>query len=198
MKPEIEAKFLDVDHAELRAKLTVLGATCRQPMRLMRRRNFDFPDLRLDRERNGWVRVRDEGDQVTMSYKQVDNREFDGTKEINLGIDSFDEACNFLEAIGLKAKSYQETRRESWQLGDFAIELDEWPWAKPYIEFEAPDGDSLKSLAKKLGLDWSLVCHGSVEIVYQAEYSVSDKEIDSISRIVFDIEPPKVLRDHKI
>lgn len=47
MKPEIEAKFLNVDHDALRAKLQGLGAECVQPMRITKRKNYDFPDGRL-------------------------------------------------------------------------------------------------------------------------------------------------------
>lgn len=197
MKPEIEAKFLNVSHEELRVKLAALGATCRQPMRLMRRKNFDFPDLRLDKEKNGWVRVRDEGDKVTMSYKQLNSRELDGTHEVSVVVDSFEAACNFLESIGLESKTYQETKRESWQLDEFEIELDEWPWVKPYIEIEGPDEASLKTLAANLGLDWTKVCHGSVEVVYRGEYDVTDEDVDYIPEITFDKPAPELLESKR-
>ncbi len=197
MKPEIEAKFLNVDHDELRKKLKSLGAECTQPMRLMKRKNFDFPDQRLDKQKNGWVRVRDEGNKVTMSYKQLDSRELDGTQEVNITIDSFEAACNFLEAIGLESKTYQETKRESWRLDNFEIELDEWPWVKPYIEIEGPDEKSLKDLAKKLDLDWKKACHGSVEIVYRAEYDVADEDVDYIPEIIFSAPVPELLEKNR-
>lgn len=197
MKPEIEAKFLDVNHQELRKKLESLGAVCKQPMRLMRRKNYDFPDLRLDKERNAWARVRDEGDKVTMSYKQLNSRELDGTHEVNLTVDSFDAACSFLEAIGLESKTFQETKRESWHLPGFEIELDEWPWVKPYIEIEGPDESSLRELADKLGLDWGAVCHGSVEVVYRGEYDVTDEDVDYIPIIAFGAPVPEVLESKR-
>lgn len=197
MKPEIEAKFLDVNHDELRTKLLELGATCKTPMRLMKRKNLDFPDRRLGKEFNGWVRVRDEGDKITMSYKQLNNRELDGTHEVNVTVDNFDAACAFLEAIGLEVKTYQETKRESWRLDELEIELDEWPWAKPYMEVEGPDEASLRALVGNLGLDWSKVCHGSVEIVYQGEYDVTDDEIDDIPVITFDLPVPETLESKR-
>jgi adenylate cyclase class 2 len=88
MQTEIEAKFLDVDHDALRAKLRALGAVCEQPMRTMFRKGFDFPDRRLRKEKNGWVRIRNEGDKVTMSYKQLDDRGVHGTKEVCLTVDT--------------------------------------------------------------------------------------------------------------
>lgn len=178
METEIEAKFLAVDHDAMRAKLQALGATCEQPKRLMRRKSYDFPDKRLN-EVNGWVRVRDEGDKVTLSYKQLNDRTLHGTKEVTVVVDSFEAAQHFLEAIGLQANGYYETTRESWVLGHTQIELDEWPWVKPFLEIEGPDEASVKSMAAQLGLDWKDVVHGSVEIVYMAEYDVTEAEVDS-------------------
>jgi adenylate cyclase class 2 len=74
MQTEIEAKFLNVDHSTIRKKLKKVGAVRIQSVRLMRRKNFDFKDLSLEKEKSGWVRVRDEGDKVTLSYKQLNHR----------------------------------------------------------------------------------------------------------------------------
>lgn len=185
MDTEIEAKFLDVDHDLIRQKLTSVGAVCAQEMRLMRRKNFDYPDKRLDHEFNGWVRVRDEGNKVTLSYKQLNDRTLHGTKEVTVVVDSFDATCLLLQQIGFEQTSYQETKRESWELDRAQIELDEWPWIKPYIEIEAPSEAVLRAVAKKLGLDMATAVHGSVEIAYQAEYDVTDAEVDAIETILF-------------
>ncbi len=197
MKPEIEAKFLDVDHDVLRAKLKEIGAECVQPMRVMKRQGYDFEDGRLRKNNNGWVRVRDEGDKITMSYKQLNDRGLDGTHEVQLTIDNFEAAGDFLQAVGLKRNVFQVTKRESWRLDEFEIELDEWPWVKPYVEMEGPDEASLRDLAQKLDLDWSKVCHGSVEIVYQGEYDVTDEDIYSIPVISFDEPAPDWLEQRR-
>lgn len=193
MQTEIEAKFLNVDHESMRAKLRSVGAVCKNPERLMSRKNYDFPDMKLANEKRAWVRVRDEGDKVTMSYKQLDDRGLHGTKEINITVDSFERADALLQAIGLKMQSYQETKRESWRVGDVDVELDEWPWTKPYLEMEGPDETSLRRVAEQLGLDWAGAVHGSVEIVYQAEYDVTDEEVDAIPVITFETPVPEIL-----
>jgi adenylate cyclase class 2 len=185
MQTEIEAKFLDVDHDVLRAKLREIGAVCEQPMREMSRKGFDFPDGRLRKDQNGWVRVRDEGNKITMSYKQLNDRTLVGTKEVCLTIDSFEQAEAFLKALGMVQGTYQVTKRESWRLGHIEIELDEWPWAKPYVEMEARDEAELRDIATKLDLDWGQVKHGSVEVVYTAEYDVTDADVNSWPEITF-------------
>lgn len=178
MQTEIEAKFLDIDHEQMRTKLNELGAICAQPMRIMRRKNYDYPDQRLQKI-GGWIRVRDEGDKVTLSYKQLDDRSLHGTKEISVKVDDFDKACQLMESIGLKQKSYQETKRESWQLDGAEIELDEWPWAKPYLEIEAGSEEQMKQVCQKLELNLDMAVHGSVEVVYLAEYDITEDEIDN-------------------
>lgn len=197
MQTEIEAKFLDVNHDEIRKKLKALGAKLEQPMRLMRRKNYDYNDRRLENEKTGWVRVRDEGDKITLAYKQLEDRTLLGTKEVGLDVNDFEATCLFLENIGLEVQSYQETKRESWTIGEIQIELDEWPWVNPFIEIEAPDEASLKNVAAKLGYDWKDALHGSVEIVYQAEYDVTEEEVDHWDEITF-IQTPDWLEAKRV
>lgn len=185
MQTEIEAKFLSVDHAELREKLKLLGASCEQPMRQMRRKNYDHPDGRLGTEFNGWVRLRDEGDKITLSYKQLNDRTLHGTKEVTLTVDDYEATDSFLQAIGLEPNSYQETKRESWRLGDVQIELDEWPWIDPFIEIEGPNESAIRDAVEKLGLSLNNAVYGSVEIAYQAVYDVTEDEIDGWQKITF-------------
>ncbi len=191
MKPEIEAKFLDVNHDKIREVLKSKGAKLVQSRQLMKRKNFDYPGRKLQ-EIGGWVRVRDEGNKITLAYKQLDHRGVDGTKEVYVTVNSFDDTCLLLESIGLECTSYQETKRESWLLGDVEIELDEWPWIKPFIEIEAPNEEKLREVTKQLGLDFKDALHGSVEIAYQAEYDVTELDVDSWKEIEF-IKTPKWL-----
>jgi adenylate cyclase class 2 len=188
MKPEIEAKFLDMDFEAVRAKLREAGAVCVHPVRLMQRKNFDHADGRLEAI-GGWIRVRDEGDKVTLAYKQLDNRDIDGTKEVSVEVSSFDDTVALLLAAGLKQTSYQETRRESWVLDGTQIELDEWPWVRPFVEIEAPDAEALYAAAEKLGFDREKALHGSVEIMYLQEYDVSEQEVDAWPEITFSPVP---------
>lgn len=176
MQTEIEAKWLDIDKNELRAKLKKIGAELVHPERLMRRSNWDYPDRALARK-GGWVRVRDESDKVTLSYKQTTDYSLHGTQEINLIVDDFDTSIQFLKTLGLEQKSYQETRRESWRLGETEIELDTWPWIPPFIEIEAADEASLKRVAEMLELDMGQASHGSVEKAYQAVFDVSTDKL---------------------
>lgn len=185
MYTEIEAKFLDVDHDDVRERLRVLGAELVQPLRLMRRKNFDIPGTSL----HCWARVRDEGDKVTVSYKQVDDLTAQGTKEIVVEVDDFDNACMLLSSFGLEQKSYQETKRESWRLGDIEIELDEWPWLQPLVEIEAPNEEDLWETARKLKLDKKDILHGAADGHYALIYDVTEQEVNRWPEIKFGSVP---------
>lgn len=188
METEIEAKWLDIDASKLRAKLKEIGAVIEAPERQMIRRNFDFPGDTLEKV-GGWVRVRDEGDKVTLSYKQLNDRTLHGTKEVNVTVGDFQATCAFLEAIGLKQVSEQETKRESWRLGDTEVEIDTWPWIPTFVEIEAKSEAALKKTAGLLELDYTDALHGSVEVAYQAVYDVSEEEIDHWDEIRFSDVP---------
>lgn len=185
MKPEIEAKFLRIDHDAIRARLQELGAVCVHKNRLMKRKNYDFDDRRLEKTKNGWARLRDEGDKVTLSYKQLNDRTLTGTHEVCVTVDNFDAANAFLEELGLTHQVYQESKRESWRLDDVEIELDEWPWVAAFVEIEAATEQAVHDIAAKLGLDMATAVHGSVEIVYAAEYDVTDQDIYNCTNIAF-------------
>lgn len=184
MEIEIEAKFLDVDVGALRTALEKAGATLVHEERLMRRKNFDHTDGRLEKI-GGWIRVRDEGDKTTLTYKQLVDRTIEGTKEIEVVVDGFDKTCDFLLAIGMDNKSYQETKRERWELDDVEVTIDTWPWIPTFVELEGKSEEKLKSVTEKLGLNWAKATHGSVETAYQACYSVSETEVDSWETITF-------------
>ena len=172
----------------MRKRLTAAGGTLVTPERLMVRSVFDHADKRLEKI-GGWVRVRDEGDKITLSYKQLNDRTVHGTKEVTVVVDDFNTTCTFLKSIGLEQNSFQETKRESWKLGDTEIELDTWPWIPSFVEIEAKSEDALRNTANTLGLDYAQALHGSVEIAYQAVYDVSEEEIDNWPEIRFIATP---------
>lgn len=159
MKTEIEAKFTKIAIGDLREQLKSLGAHCNQPMRLMKRVVIETDDLR---EKDAFVRVRDQGDKITITYKQFGELSLTGAKEIEITVNSFDDAVALLDAAGLPHRSYQESKRESWTYKNTQIEIDEWPWLEPYIEIEGETSESVKSVAGELGFEWNDAVFGDV------------------------------------
>ncbi|HEX8390280.1 MAG TPA: CYTH domain-containing protein [Candidatus Saccharimonadales bacterium] len=179
MQAEIEAKFLDIDIEKMRGQLLTAGAVCRQPMRLMRRAIIETPEMK---RKDAYVRVRDEGDKVTLTYKQFDELSIDGAKEVGTVVGDFDATVALLAQAGLKYHSLQESKRETWQLGDVEVVIDEWPWLDIYIEIEGKSEQALQGTVKKLGLDWKDAVFGDVMVAYRAQYPHL-RETDTVGRI---------------
>ena len=167
MNDEIEVKFVNIDHDTIRNELESIGAVLEQPMRLMKRVTIDSNDMR---SKNAFVRVRDQGDKVTLTYKQFDELSLNGAKEIEITVNDFDETIKLLAAAGLPHGSFQETKRETWRLGSTEIVLDVWPWLNPYIEIEGASEQDVKSVAALLNLDWSKAVFGDVMEAYRVQY----------------------------
>lgn len=168
MQPEIEAKFLNVSFEGVRRKLEALGAVCEQPMRTMRRVAIDNEYMRTGKD--AFLRVRDEGHRATMTYKQFDSLSVDGAKEIEVEVSDFETTVALLEQVGLHSHTTQETRRETWRLGEVEIMLDEWPWLDPYIEIEGPAEVQVREVARQLGFGWEEAVFGDVMAAYRVQY----------------------------
>ena|SRR3989338_4306584 len=196
METEMEAKFLDIDMDNLRNKLIILNAKLIHPEVFMKRKTFDYSDNKL-RKVGGWVRVRDEYDKITLSYKQLNDRTLHGTKETSVEVNDFEKTCQLLLDMGFIQKSYQETRREKWILDGNEITIDTWPWIPSFIEIEGNTEKSLRNVIKKLGLKIEEAMHGSVETVYQKHFDVTEDEIDKWESITF-VDPPDWLERRRI
>lgn len=197
MKTEIEVKFHSLDHNDIRARLVRLGATCTQPMRLMKRAIIDFPDRRLQKgESNSYVRVRDEGDKVTLTFKRFDSLSVDGAKEIETVVGSFEDAISIFVAMGLEVTSLQESKRETWIYKECEIVLDEWPWLDPYIEIEGESESVLRDISRDLELNWSVAIFGDVMSVYRIQYPhlKLSETVGNLKEVRFDSPLPDFLR----
>ncbi|MEO6761784.1 MAG: class IV adenylate cyclase [Candidatus Saccharimonadales bacterium] len=191
MQQEIEAKFLNIDFDSIRSKLKELDATCVHSMRLMHRTVLDYPDRRLDGQ-DSWIRVRDEADKITLTYKTIAEKKLGGATEIEVIVSSYQKTIEIFEAVGMVVYASQDSKRETRQLGDAEVVLDEWPWLNPYIEIEADSEAAVKKAAKQLGLDWELAVFGGITTAYRAQYPDirQGEHISTIPEIKFDLPRP--------
>jgi len=155
---EIEVKFLDIDVPAVEARLAELGAE-KVFDRVYRRNIYDYPDKRLNAQ-NAWIRVRDEGDQITMGFKQrtgVTSNDASsndgGMDEVEIVVSDYDKASLFLEKIGMALKFYEENRRIRWVKDDIEFDIDYWPEIPPFIEIEAPSWEKIDQAIAWLGFN---------------------------------------------
>lgn len=170
MKTEIEAKFADIDIEDMRKALKTAGAICEQPMRLMRRALIEEPHHAKE---HAFIRIRDEGDRVTLAFKRRKdpyNPGIDGVKEIEVEVSDFDNTLTIFSEAGWHYITFQESKRETWKLGDVEIVIDQWPWLEPYIEIEGPTEAAIRAVAEKLGLKWKDAKFVNVDVLYNKQY----------------------------
>jgi len=182
---EIEVKFLNIDPEEISAELEGLGAE-KLFDRLYKRRVFDYPDLRLN-QKGAWIRLRDEGDKVTLAFKQrlgvkahdgsVDD---EGMQEIEIKVNDFEKTAHFLTSIGFKEKIYQENRRIRYVFEGIEFDIDFWPRLKPYLEIEAPSWKEIDKAIKLLRLNLEEKRIFSTHQIYQLE-GIDEKEYQEMT-----------------
>ena len=155
---EVEVKFLAINPKEIEKKLKKIGAK-KVGQYFYRRRVFDYPDLRLDKQR-AWIRLRDEGDRVTLTFKQrlgvisSDGQTSDKSMdEIEIVVNDFDKTGEFFAKIGFIEKFYEENKRIRYTKDKVEFDIDFWPELEPYLEIEAPTWKEIDKAIALLGLN---------------------------------------------
>jgi len=158
MAQEVEAKILNIDIGQIEKKLVVLGAH-KIYEKLFRSTSFDYPGFTLDKQA-AWIRLRDEGDKITLAYKQRlgvtdmnKGTNDSGMEEIEFEVGDFETAKQFLLKIGLIEKFSQEKRRVSWKKSSVMYDIDTWPRLNPYLEVESDAWETVDAAITELGFD---------------------------------------------
>lgn len=190
MQIEYEATFPNIDKDKLREKLGEIGAELVRPEFIQKRKVFNLP--KGHEILGGWLRVRDEGDKITMTLKIVDGDRIENQKEINVLVESFDAACELLRTLGCQEKAYQVSKRELWLLDEVEITLDEWPYLEPFVEVEGKSEERVKQVSEKLGFDYTQALFCAVDTLYAQKYGISKNQINLTPVIDFDQPNPFV------
>lgn len=189
MQIEYEATFVNVNKDEIRKRLQNIGAKLEKPEFLQKRFAFDFPTGH--EVEGGWLRVRDEKDKITMTLKVIDGNKIENQKEINIVVDDFERAKEFLILVGCKIKSYQETKREIWKINQTEICIDEWPFLEPFVEIEGDSEKAVMDVAHKLGFNYRDAVFCGVATLYSKRYGISYDIVNKdIPKITFEMENP--------
>ena len=189
MNIEYEATYINIDKNNMRKKLVEAKANLIRKEFLQKRVVFDLP--KGNHISGGWLRVRDEGDKITMSLKIVDGDQIHNQKETQLTVDSFEEARNFLTDIGCEEKAYQESKRELWDMDGVEITIDEWPFLEPFVEVEGKSEKQVKTVSEKIGFDYAEAKFCSVDTLYNEKYNISIDQInDHTPKILFKMKNP--------
>ncbi len=170
-----------------------IGARLIKPEALHKRMVFKLS--KGHEEVGKFARVRDEQDKITMSFKSVNTaggyKGIADQKEICLLVDNFENAIEFLRAIGCQDLAFQENKREIWQIGNTEITIDEWPFLEPFVEIEGQSEEAVRGMAGKMGFDYNKAMFCTAGKIYSDKYGIDESIIhDYISKITFDMENP--------
>ena len=100
---------------------------------------------------NPYIRVRDDGFQVTMTFKTKTNGEFVDEQEVI--INDFDSGVNIMLGLGCEKKYYYEKLREIWHLDNSEIVFDTNPGRYDIMEVESKTKKELNEKIKLLDLE---------------------------------------------
>ena len=184
MTKEYEAKFLNIDVDSIKKKLKENGAKqVHGPLKFYR---LIFKRCEEKGDKPGFVRIRNERNKITMTTKIFNDKKFPEEREITIN-ESFEKGCEFLRAIGIEEKSYQETMREKWS-HDLVHEItfDIVPGLPIYMEIDCTSEANLNKLVALLDLDKSNMKYGSFDKTYTEYYDIpSDTIIHKTPSLTF-------------
>lgn len=161
MKTEIEARLLDINEEDFISLIKSHNATFVGDW-LMSRNVYDFKPV----DEGRWIRLRTNGEETTLTIKEIESSEIDGTKEIEIVVSDFDSTNEILNKLGYFARGSQTNRRIRYILDDVEIDIDFWPMIPTYVEFEADSEQKIKDLCVKLDIDFNKLTTMSVPEVY--------------------------------
>lgn len=142
---EIEVKILGIDPAEIRKRLLKSGAK-----KVFRAKIdsifYDFPDRRIKNAGNH-VRLRKVGDVNTeITFKKlVSKKKYKHNREVDIAVDDFGKAHEFLTSIGLAKYNACTKTRERYRLGNFQYEIDKYPKIPDFVEIEVKSDNASKA-----------------------------------------------------
>ena len=174
MKTEIEARLLDCNVEDIVDKLNGCGAQFVGDW-LQIRHCYDFNPV----NENSWIRLRTNGEETTLTIKEVQDGSISGTKEWEIVVSDFNVAEEMLNKMGYYARSVQENRRIRYMLDGVEIDIDFWPMIPTYVEFEAESEDAIKKVCKKLNINYDELVTLDVMSIYN-HYGIHDDATNKI------------------
>ena len=143
---EFEIRLYNIDEKKIKKILKENNAVLINKKRVMPLIAYHHPKGKRD----SYIRVRDEGKQITMTVKTKLRSQYPIEREVV--IDSFEEGDAILKFLGCKKKYLVEKIRETYQLkGCKEIVFDSYGGIRTYMEIDCHNEKSLKKIANLLG-----------------------------------------------
>ena len=163
MNTEVEVRILNIDKKDLINKLEKLGAKFIGDW-LQIRYVYDFKPI----DKNRWIRLRTNGIETTLTIKEIHDKTINGTRELEIKVDSLENTHLILEKLGYKRRSIQENKRIRYILNDVEIDIDTWPYLNTYVEFEGNSEEEIIKVMELLGYKYEDATTDDAQDIYMS------------------------------
>ena len=99
------------------------------------------------------LRLRQQGDKTTLTYKERSSLEIGSTKELETEVKDFDVMAEILQQIPWAVTVYQENKRKVYSWNDIEFCIDTRPHIPTYLEIEAGSKEQVQKALKLLELE---------------------------------------------
>ncbi len=174
MNTEYEVRILEIDKDTFINKLEELGAEKAGDF-FQKRYVYDFnPTIK-----GKWIRLRTNGNESTLTIKNIISPLIDGTKEIEIVVSDFDKCKYILNELGYRPKGYQENKRTRYYLDGVEIDIDTWPIIPTYAEIEGKTEDEVMAIIDKLGYNKEDITTLDVDSIYK-KYGYNENDMKEL------------------
>jgi adenylate cyclase class 2 len=150
---ELEVKYLVSDLAKLEQRLKSLGALRESARTHEINLRFDTLDGALEKDKQVLRLRQDQAIHLTYKGPSSSQQGVRVRTEIEFGVDDFEKARRFLEALGYQVALMYEKYRTTYSLEGVEILLDELPFGA-FVEIEGSNPKVIHAVNDRLGLDW--------------------------------------------
>ena len=145
---------------------------------------YDFTPVK----ENSWIRLRTNGEETTLTIKEIESAKIDGTKESEIVVSDFDATDEILNKLGYKARSRQENRRIRYMLNGVEIDIDYWPMIPTYVEFEAESEADIRRVCDILDVNFDSLVTLDVSSIY-SHYGIDIEKLPQVVTLEEDRKP---------
>ena len=177
---ETEAKFYVRDLSKIKSRLKELGARLVQERTLETNIRFDLPGAPLRAEGRVLRLRRDTSTKFTYKSASTNEQGVLSREEIEFGVEDFDKAKRFLEALGYQKLVYYEKFRTTYEQNDTLVMLDELPYGN-FVEIEGSTVDSIRAIADQLQLNWATAIATSYNALFDRTRSALGISVQDLS-----------------
>lgn len=167
MAIEFETKILEINQKEIENKLKELWAEYKWDI-LLKRWVYD-----MESEDTEFVRLRDEWDKITLTYKHRTSKEVWNTQELEVIVNDFDETAQILSKLDWKDKLYQENRKITYVLNNISFEINIWPMIPTFMEIESDSIEKVNEWLELLWLKWKEIGDVWQKKLYEQHYWIN-------------------------